>query len=143
MNANNFGVSPSDFRLESDGFSDPDWRTKLPVSQGTFLGQVIDISIDCRSTKDTTPNEEDFSLIELVLSHLATILPATEAALDDYNTGAVFDYKELAINPTIWIPEERDTPTEWSFVVERKDWPDFGWHIEFDGGKFLDIWSGS
>lgn len=45
-------------------------------------------------------------------------------------------------DPHIWVDEHDDDPEQWSFVVGRDDWEDFGWHFNFRGTEFVDSFAG-
>jgi hypothetical protein len=45
-------------------------------------------------------------------------------------------------NPKLWLSADVEDEREWTLVVERSDWPDFGWHLEFHGVEFRELWAG-
>jgi hypothetical protein len=53
------------------------------------------------------------------------------------------EFRSVLRDPRIWLDAERDDGISWTFVIERTDWPDFGYHVEFKGIEFVEIWAGS
>lgn len=131
-------TSSSGFRENEYG----QWVREVPRSQGTFLGEPIAVAIDRGSAGEQGPQAAERALLEQILAQLPSILKTAEKALADYEEGAARDYEAHIEGPTIWVPKDHRRPAEWTFVVERDDWEDFGWHIEFEGVEFVEIWAG-
>ncbi|MDA0767019.1 MAG: hypothetical protein O3A92_09375 [Verrucomicrobia bacterium] len=72
---------------------------------------------------------------------MGQVLEIAEGRLTEYAAGDVA-VAEVACRPKLWLPAEVENEREWALVVERRDWPDFGWHLEFHGVEFREIWAG-
>ncbi|AOS45959.1 hypothetical protein Verru16b_03050 [Lacunisphaera limnophila] len=49
-------------------------------------------------------------------------------------------FQDFLDRPHIWLDYECDGKT-WSFVVGRTDNPDFGYHADFRGLEFIELWA--
>jgi hypothetical protein len=91
-------------------------------------------------------NASELSLAKLIMAELPAVLAQALARFHDYVRDSDHSPERHVQDPVIWI--DRDTRTEygalrWSLVVHHGEWPDYGWHIEFDGTRFVEIWAGS
>ncbi len=133
--------SPSKTAFKLDEYNQ--WTRYVPSTNGTIHGKEIAVRIDRKSRGDRRPRDGDLELLHQILADLPAILTSAQAALSDYERDASGAYLAHVHNPHIWIPEDQEDPKEWAFVVERDDWPSFGWHIEFQGSKVIEVWSGN
>ena len=72
---------------------------------------------------------------------LPAILKRVEEAMVEYNDHDQ-DFREFVTNPHVWLACDQDNGESWTFVIERTDNPDFGYHAEFEGTNLFEIWSG-
>jgi hypothetical protein len=135
-------VSDLQFKKERFGV-----RAELRQELGLFLGHSISVTapVDYGEEK---PDDEIFELIDRILADLKEILSKAEKVfLEREDDKSLIQFLD---NIHISIPEEResnieegDHPGQWALVIERSDWDSFGWHIEFIGPEFQEIWAGS
>jgi len=116
------------------------WTFEIPPASGKFMGKCLRADIDFGAGA-TEPSDQAKALLDEILAHLPLILSKAEAALAEREKSGGQDYASHVSNPQIWIPEERKSAKAWTLVVERDDWPDFGWHLEFRGSDLVDIWA--
>lgn len=127
------------------------WNAQVPAEMGTLLGHPLLLTIDtdwaAGRTHPLPPSESEVSLAELILANLSAILLRAEAQLIEYGQRAGGDSQHVhACEPHLWIDRlsyADQGPLRWALVVHHDDWPDFGWHIEFDGTEDIEIWAGS
>ncbi len=117
------------------------WTRDVPVARGTFLGRQLRADIDFEDIGTTEPSASAKALLDEILSDFPAIVRRAELALAEYERGARRDHTAHIINPRIWICEGASDPRAWTLIVERDDWPDFGWHIEFSGSNIVDLWA--
>lgn len=133
--------------LSKDEFG---WQAMLPESLGRFLGKPVRLEIETCALEGSSPpavSREETALAKKILTHFAGILADAEKKFKRY-TADDPDVKEQIRDPHVWICRDNFEDSEgekmeyWTFVIGREDAPDFGYHIEFDGRKCLDIWAG-
>lgn len=134
--------------LESERYG---WEAVLPIESGAFLSHAVRLQVQTQPVpgKNGEPpprlSETEAALVRTVLGALAEILAAAEREFIAYNAEYDPDAGAHVHDPHIWIDRdaiEDDGPTRWCFVVGRSDNEDYGYHLEFDGTKFLECWSG-
>lgn len=116
---------------------------------GEFLGHQLKLTISTDWTVDRTQplpvSEAELSLAELILTNLPAILTQAESRFLEHEQKAS-SREQHARDPTVWIDRDglvEDGPLRWALVVHHDEWPDFGWHIEFDGSQCIAVWAGS
>ena len=135
--------------LSEDEFG---WQVTLPASMGRFFGHDVRLEIETRGVaEDGAPprvSAEEITLASIILANLPGILADAEKQFTRYNAKRDPEAVEQIRDPHIWIcrddfeDSEGEVMERWTFVVGREDSPDYGYHIEFDGKKCLDIWAG-
>jgi hypothetical protein len=129
------------------------WRMRLPAEAGTFCGRRISLEISPllwgkRGEPPLTSRE--IRLVEQILEHLPRLVRKAEREWWGYRGDP--DFPQTVKNPRIWIRREDqagDKKGEWAFVIEQRNDPErggfagYGWHVEFKGMRFLEIWAGS
>lgn len=123
------------------------WQGELPATCGTFLKHSVAISFQTRSTFDADPPPlptPDQVSLALMILELPEIFVDAEQRFLEYTKQEPTDRAQV-MNPVVWISDEVQRAqgfTRWTLVIHRHDCPDFGYHVEFDGAKFLEIYSG-
>ncbi len=79
--------------------------------------------------------------MRMITPALPAILKRVEEAMVTYNDHDP-NFREFVRNPYVWLDSEEDNGQSWTFVIERTDNPDFGYHAEFKGTEFVEIWAG-
>ena len=123
--------------------TDRDWTAIVPPEHGTFFGQPLSIEV-CRYRDEAGAlSDSSLALVHQILESLPEVLRLGSEALERYEKGDPSVLTNL-IKPLIWLGSENDDEDEtlWTLVVERADWPDYGYHIEFRGTDFMEIWAG-
>lgn len=133
-------MKPSDFQPDEYG----NWSAQLPLESGTFCGKTIGITFDrWRTPQPEQPSADDMKLLERILAGLPETLHRARLEFERHEVRIDPSFLEHLDNPHIWIDsDDRKHPDDWTFVVQRNDWPDFGCHIEFRGSEFREIWAG-
>lgn len=127
--------APQDFNWTS---LDDNHLGILAAEYRTFFGHQVSVSIG-RIDESLSPDPESLALLMRILGSFDSILDRAEAALSEYADAVEDSFESHLSDPIISItPGSRN----WTLVVERDDWPDFGWHIEFDELNFVEVWSG-
>jgi len=119
------------------------WQSQIPEDFLTFQGRTIGIWIES-ADDGSCPAPEMRALLDQILCDLPSVIDSAQTELSRYENDSEEDYSTHIKNPHIWLTIDLvpNDPTAWTFVVERDDWPDFGWHIEFRGIRFHEIWAG-
>ena len=81
------------------------------------------------------------ALVRLITPALPTILKRVEQEMIAYNDHDP-EFRAFLSDPQVWLSSEHDDGEAWTFVIERTDNPDFGYHTEFKGTSFVEIWAG-
>lgn len=134
--------------LSEDEFG---WQVAVPERFGRFLGKSIRIEFETRAIEEDDdsppkPSSQEKALATKILGSLAAILAEAEKQFTRYTADSDPEAREQIRDPHIWICrddfEDDEDMEHWTLVVGREDAPDFGYHIEFDGSRCLDIWGG-
>lgn len=129
------------------------WLLDLPAEGSTFRGHPLQLMITTADfgawwfwTNRTAspPTSVELNLVRAILLDLKTVVKMAEAALVQHLADETEALQEVD-SPHIWIDRSQldsKGPKRWALVVNRADWPDFGWHIEFDGLACVEVWAG-
>ena len=115
-----------------------------------ILGHPLSIEIETRSVPSDTPipqlNHDESVLIELILDNIDHCANETLAKLEgDESYQRLSEADARIANPHIWISREKmseEGMQRWTMVIGVDVNADFGWHVEFDGLKCLEVWAG-
>ena len=115
-----------------------------------ILGHPLSIEIETRSVPSDTPipqlNHDESVLIELILGNIDHCANETLAKLEgDESYQRLSEADARIANPHIWISREKmseEGMQRWTMVIGVDVNADFGWHVEFDGLKCLEVWAG-
>jgi len=133
-----------EFNLQPDEYG---WTGRFPGGPHCLFGKEISLEIHTRSLR-TRPkvlppvSASQAALVSAITPELPTILKRVEEELTAYNRKYDAGFKEFVRDPHVWLSCESEDGTSWTFVVERIDSPDFGYHAEFKGTKFIELWAG-
>jgi hypothetical protein len=116
------------------------WTLAISAESGLFLGKELRVEVDLAEGA-TKPSDQERELLDEILANLPLVIGNAERALAAYENGTDRDYSSHIANPHIWIPSERENQDAWTLVVERDDWPDFGWHLEFRRLTLIELWA--
>jgi hypothetical protein len=123
------------------------WTAQLP-DNAQFHGQRVILRIQTESIPSGSmppPTTEMLELARAILLDIDRVLRDGEREFAAYHQEYDPDAVAQADAPRIWIDMDAlldDGPTRWALVVGRKGSEDYGTHIEFDGTRLIDIWSG-
>jgi hypothetical protein len=123
------------------------WTTTLASDTAQLYGKEVQLRIDTRLVRDdpeTLPpvSPTQGNLVRRVLPALSNLLTRVESALEAYHKDFEPEFRDYLRNPHVWLDCEVDDGFSWTFVVERTDNPDFGYHAEFRGTQFVELWAG-
>jgi hypothetical protein len=82
------------------------------------------------------------ALVKKISPELPTITRRVEQELLAYTKTTDTNIQSVIENPHVWLNTEYDDGETWAFVIGRNDNPDFGYHVEFKGTTFIEIWAG-
>jgi hypothetical protein len=129
-------------------FTSNHWKTLLPEDAGLFLDRRIGLKLQPLVPLNENAVEEpplksfEYRRIGDILAALPKILPVAE---DEWENYADTDDESPRLEPYISIYRKSlknlKKPLSWTFIVDLKG-TDFGWHIEFKGTRFVEIWAG-
>ena len=131
-----FALAPGDYG----------WRGEFPEGLYGLFQKKVFLQIDTRQVPDEPKilppvSAEQAALVRLIAPHMPEILKRVEQAMVSYNDHDP-DFRAYIRDPQVWVPCQRDNSESWTFVIERTDNPDFGYHTEFKGTNFIEIWAG-
>ena len=125
------------------------WWAELPLAAGDFLGTPMRINVQTRPIPEAgappRPNEAELQLVRIVLEGWRPVLLRAETEFRAYNAPHDPNAENIIREPHVWIDREcmtEEGQSRWTLVVGRRDAPDFGYHLEFEGTEFLEIWAG-
>jgi len=123
------------------------WTAKLPTGSPRLFGREISLEIHTRTSpgeSSTTPpiTVSQAALVRSVVPALSLVVERVATELRLYNEKFDPKFEELICEPQVWLSAENDDGVAWTFVVERTDNPDFGYHAEFRGTEFIELWAG-
>src|SRR5437879_13389775 len=122
---------------------DSEWIAAIPSEEGTLLGRGLSIHVDRKRGGRDGMAPDDFALIQTILGSLPKLLERATQSLKEYELKDPSSLNHVR-SPHIWFTgDEVEDRTKWTIVVGRDDQSDFGWHIEFRGTNFVEIWPGS
>lgn len=132
-----------EFLLEPTNYG---WTGKFPGGPWRIFGKEVSIEIDTRVVPDKpkvlpSVSVSQAALVQKIIPALPAILTRVEQAMVEYNNHDP-DFRKYITNPQVWLSSEKDDGQTWAFVFERTDNPDFGYHAEFKGTNFIEIWAG-
>lgn len=132
-----------DFAIAPDEYG---WTGKFPGGPWRIFGKEISIQIHTRSVFDGSKvvpavSASQAALVHLIAPALPVIIKRVEEAMVEYNDYDP-DFRKFISDPHIWLNSETDDGETWAFVILRTDNPDFGYHTEFKGTNFVEIWAG-
>jgi hypothetical protein len=81
-------------------------------------------------------------LVKKIARALPLLIKQLEQEFIIYNQEFDPDFREFLTHPHVWLDAEAKDKTTWTFVVERIDNPDFGYHAEFKDVEFVELWAG-
>jgi len=136
-NLNGFTFQPYDYG----------WKGTFPRGDYKLFGKVVSVDIETRQTPNNPmklPNisQAQEKLIHEIAVNIPSILEIVEHKLTQFNKEHDREFYRFIDTPHVWLNSEEDNGKSWSFVVGRSDNPDFGYHLEFENQKFIEIWAG-
>jgi hypothetical protein len=132
-----------DFRLAPNEYG---WTGKFPGGPWRIFGKEISVQINTRnlyyrSKQLPAVSANQVAIVHLIAAALPAIIKRVEKAMVKYNDFEP-DFRKFIKDPHVWLSREKDDGETWAFVIERTDNPDFGYHTEFKGTNFVEIWAG-
>jgi hypothetical protein len=133
-----------EFNLVPDEYG---WNGKFPGGPHFLFGKEISLEIHTRSV----PNEPKIlpavsltqaNLVRTIALSLPSFLDRVERELADRNQKFDPDFRNFIRHPCVWLNHEADDGVSWTFVIGRTDNPDFGYHADFRGTDFVELWAG-
>ena len=126
--------------------TDYGWKGRFQGGLFRVLGQEVSFQIDTRAVPDEPKtlspiSESQAGLLRSIANALPAILQKVEKEIIAYNDFEP-EFRQFLRDPQVWLSSETDDGESWTFVIERTDNPDFGYHSEFKGTNFIEIWSG-
>ena len=126
--------------------TDYGWSGRFPGESRKIFDKEVRVQIDTRAVPDEPKvlppvSERQAGLVRLIAPALPAILKKVEEAMVAYNDHDP-DFRQFVKNPHVWLDSQEDNGETWTFVIERTDNPDFGYHTEFKGTNFVEIWAG-
>ncbi len=133
----------SEYKLLPDEYG---WTGGFPGGPHLLFGREVGLEIHTRSVPDDPPvlppvSASQATLVRAIAPALSDLLKRVEKELIRYNEKFDPEFGNYIRDPIVWLSSEHDDGVSWSFVVERTDNPDFGYHAEFRGTEFVELWS--
>jgi hypothetical protein len=123
------------------------WSAKLTPDSPRLFGKEVLLEIHTRSFPNDPKDlprvsQSQAALVQALLPALPSLLQQAERELTAYNEKFHPDFHLSIHNPHIWLSNETDDGVSWTLVVGLVQNPDFGYHVEFQGTEFIELWSG-
>jgi hypothetical protein len=121
------------------------FHTILPAEAGLYYCKRIGIKISklFKVPKQVVLSPSEERLVAMILGNLPKLAKKAEEEWYGYHGDP--SLPEEVATPHIWISrdlQQKRGPKFWTFIVNHRESPDYGWHLEFEGMKFLDVWAG-
>ncbi len=132
-----------DFKLTPGDYG---WTGRFPGAARFIFGKEVRVQIDTRTVPDEPKvlppvSTSQAALVRNITPALPAILKRVEEEMAAYNTHEP-EFRSFLRDPQVWLSSEHDDGEAWTFVIERTDNPDFGYHAEFKGTNVVEIWAG-
>src|SRR5437016_6120462 len=126
--------------------TDYGWSGRFPGEPRQIFGKEVRVQIDTRLVPDEPKvlppvSMTQATLVRIIAPALPAVLKRVEEAMVAYHEHDP-DFRAFIRDPQVWLSSEDDDGQSWTFVIERTDNPDFGYHAEFKGTNFVKIWAG-
>jgi hypothetical protein len=123
------------------------WSAAFPPGSPCLFGKEISLEIHTRMTPNDPPtlppiSASQASLVDSIIPVLPSLVQRVEIELEAYSKEFNPEFQKVISHPHVWLNSENDDGLSWTFVVERSDAPDFGYHAEFKGTEFVELWAG-
>lgn len=117
------------------------WSMTLPASAGQCFGQRIDVLCTGFRSRTVEPplDKQEIELLTTILTHLPQLAARAEQAWEEYGGEGQLDESDRLSRPRIFINRTKLTGP-WAMVIEIAG-SSFGWHVEFEGLQFKEIWA--
>jgi hypothetical protein len=126
--------------------TDYGWTGKFPGGPWRIFDKEICVQIDTRTVPHKpkvlpSVSSSQAALVHMIAPALPAILKRVEEEMIKYNSHEPC-FREFVRDPQVWLNNDEDDGKTWAFVIERTDNPDFGYHAQFKGTNFVEIWAG-
>lgn len=133
----NFSLTPGDYG----------WSAHPAPDSPRLFGKEVSLEIHTRSIPSEpkilpSVSQSQTALVRSLVPALPSILQRAERELTAYNEKYDPEFHRAIHNPHIWLSSETDDGITWTLIVGRVDNPDFGYHAEFQGTEFIELWAG-
>ena len=123
------------------------WLGRFPGGPHLLFGQEVGLKIDTRLVPNAPPvlrpiSDSQATLVRAITSALPDLIQRVEEELIKHSQKFDPKFQTYLRDPDVWLSSEHDDGVSWTFVVERTDSPDFGYHAEFRGTQFAELWAG-
>ena len=135
---NNEHLQEFDFVVNEFG-----WIAKIPGSP-QLLGQEVTLFISTfpeKAEECAGVSKKQAELLRSIVPSLTELLKRVEYELVAYNKDSDPEFYTAICNPQVWLNIEDNDDCSWQVVVQRSDSPDFGYHAEFKGVEFVELWA--
>jgi hypothetical protein len=124
------------------------WSGDFPGLSATLFDRPISLEIHTRAIPEAGPpppvSETQAQLVRRIQACLLRVLPIAQSALlmQHRDEAPEYPFLQAMRDPYVWLDSERDDGVSWTLVVGRSDNPEFGYHVEFEGSRLIELWSG-
>jgi hypothetical protein len=126
--------------------SDFGWRAKLPGAPLLFGKEVTLFIFTGIAPMSSAPlpsiSLKQAALVHSIIPALQEVIRRVEEELSAYEPDLASDANAVFCNPQVWLDSEDNDCSSWTLIVERSDWEDYGYHAEFKGTEFVELWAG-
>jgi len=82
------------------------------------------------------------ALVQEVARGLSVILKRAKKEVERIGIQPAEDGGVVPLNVYVWLHCGNDDGKSWEFVVERADGSNFGYHLAYQGTRFIKVWTG-
>jgi hypothetical protein len=112
-----------------------------------FFGHQIRLEVHTRLTPDGPKllppvSSKQAELVRKISENLTKLIPLLEREFTTFNQGFDADFQRFIRRPHVWLSAKTEDDLAWTFVVERTDNPDFGYHADFRATDLIELWAG-
>ena len=122
------------------------WKGKFPGGAKLFGKPVLLIAetqeMPDFSKRPAPVSERQAALVKEIRQNLPAIVKRAKKEIEAIGIEPDEDGDEIPLNIYVWLHFKNDDGTSWELVAERANGSNFGYHLAYQGTRFVEAWAG-